>query len=275
MYALELWSDGQYGKAAILRGCMKYRVYGHRHAGYLFSTLDEYRELWDEILDALDSITDQMIIDEFESANRRAKSISEAVNKLIRNELVVRGWASESYIFADEDYGPSARGTWRLDFAKDELSVEVAFNHRSDISWNLIKPTLASELNHVQKAIQTSGGVVVTATQALKAAGGYDSAVGTYEDYVQYLKPLRNMLTAPLAIIGLEPPDSFRIEVMPDRGSSKVGNVVEYAVVSLDGGAVCPRCGCILPTDIGTCPDCGRRIEVGLGQSEKLKRRSR
>ena len=185
------------------------------------------------------------------------------MNKLIRIELTARGWASESYIFADEDYGPAARGTWRLDFAKDELSIEVAFNHRSDISWNLIKPTLASELNHVQKAIQTSGGVIVTATQALKAAGGYDSAVGTYEDYVQYLKPLRNMLTAPLAIIGLEPPDGFRIDVVPGAGNSKVGSVVEYAVVSFSGEPACPKCGCILVGDADACPDCGRRIEIG------------
>ena len=239
---------------------MRYRIHGHRHADYLFSTLEEYRDLWAEILDALDSITDQMIINEFEGANRKAKSISEAVNKLIYAELTARGWAAESYIFADEVYGRAARGTWRLDFAKDELSIEVAFNHRSDISWNLIKPTLASELNHVQKAIQTSGGVIITATQALKSAGGYDSAVGTYEDYVQYLKPLRNMLTAPLAIIGLEPPESFRIDVMPGAGNTKVGTVVEYAVISLNGEAACPKCGCIIAKGDGVCPECGRHI---------------
>lgn len=241
---------------------MNFKVYGYRHADYLFSTLDEYKVLWGEILDALGSITDRMIIDDFESANRRAKSISEAVNRLIRIELSARGWKPESYIFADENYGPSARGTWRLDFAKEELSIEVAFNHRSDISWNLIKPTLASELNHVEKAIQTSGGVIVTATQAMKAAGGYDSAIGTFEDYVQYLKPLRNMLTAPLAIIGLEPPDSFHIDVVPGTGTSKVGEVVEYAIVSLDGVKACPRCGCVLDDEAAVCPECERRVQV-------------
>ena len=209
---------------------MKYRVYGHRHADTLFEVLPQYSELWDEIQDALDSITDEMIVEEFTSEKREAKSISEAINRLIKAEMVKRGWTPESYIFADEQYGRMAKGTWRLDFAKGELSVEVAFNHRSDISWNLIKPTLASELNHVQKAMQTSGGVIITATLDMKAAGGFDNACGTYEDYVQYLKPLGNMLTAPLLIVGLEAPESFRIE-HENKGGKKVGHV-NYAVVS-------------------------------------------
>lgn len=110
-------------------------------------------------------------------------------------------------------FGKAAKGTWRLDFAKDELSVEVAFNHRSDISWNLIKPTLASELNHVQKAIQTSGGIIITATEDMKAAGGFDNACGTYEDYVQYLKPMSSILPALLAMHGLASanPDSITV----------------------------------------------------------------
>ena len=174
---------------------------------------------------------------------------------------------AESYIFADEEYGRAAKGTWRLDFAKDALSVEVAFNHRSDISWNLIKPTLASELNHVQKAIQTSGGVVITATQAMKEAGGFDSAVGTYEDYVQYLRPLGTMLPAPLVIVGLEPPETFRIAVEDGKGSSRVGRVMKYAATTPSGEFACPDCGCVLAVDAcgvlaRACDECGRGLLV-------------
>ena len=208
---------------------MKYRIYGHRHADTLFQVLPEYLDLWDEIQLALDSITDEMIIDEFESEAREAKSISQAINRLVKEQLVKLGWNAESYIFADDEYGKNAKGTWRLDFAKGELSVEVAFNHRSDISWNLIKPTLASELNHVQKALQTSAGVIITATQEMKAAGGFDSACGTYDDYVQYLKPLGTILPAPLLIVGLEAPETFRIDVQ-SKGSRKVGRVEYFAI---------------------------------------------
>ena len=64
-----------------------------------------------------------------------------------------------------------------------DISIEVAFNHSTVIAWNLIKPALASELNHVQKAIQTKIGVIITATNDMKVAGGFDSAIGTYEKF--------------------------------------------------------------------------------------------
>lgn len=247
---------------------MNYRIHGYRHADFLFRELEEYACLWGEIEEALAGITDDMIIEEFESEARKAKSISQAINRLVKAELVKRSWEPESYIFADEEYGRAAKGTWRLDFAKGALSVEVAFNHRSDISWNLIKPTLASELNHVQKAIQTSGGVVIAATQAMKEAGGFDSAVGTYEDYVQYLRPLGTMLPAPLVIVGLEPPETFRIAVENGNGSGKVGRVAKYAATAPSGEWACPDCGCVVAPNAQAgasshmCAECGRGLII-------------
>jgi hypothetical protein len=100
---------------------------------------------------------------------------------------------------------------WRLDFAKENISIEVAFNHGEAIAWNLMKPVLSSELNHVEKESQTRIGVVIMATEAMKKAGGFDSAVGTYEKAIRYLKPLQNQLSCPMVLIGLEAPKSFRI----------------------------------------------------------------
>lgn len=239
---------------------MDYRVHGYRHADYLYENLEEYSREWNEILDSIEAISDKMIIEEFEEEKREAKSISQAINRLMKAELTKRGWNAESYIFADEEYAKQAKGAWRLDFAKSNLSVEVAFNHRSDISWNLIKPTLASELNHVQKAIQTTGGVIITATSALKAKGGFDNACGTFEDFVQYLKPLGHILPAPLAIIGLEPPRDFEIQVEKSKGTSKKGVVCEFADVEFPGQQPCPNCGCPLDDNATFCKECGRRI---------------
>jgi hypothetical protein len=75
-----------------------------------------------------------------------------------------------------------------------------------------LKPVLSSELNHVEKAIQTRAGIVITATDKMKKAGGFDGSVGSYEKYIQYLKPLNNLLTTPMMIIGLEPPETFKIK---------------------------------------------------------------
>ena len=118
---------------------------------------DEIRAEWLEVCDAIAEISDESIIKEFEGNPREAKSISQAINRLIKAHLVAKGWLSESFIFADREYAEQARGVWRLDFTKRHLCVEVAFNHRSDIAWNMLKPTLASELNHVLKAVQAEG----------------------------------------------------------------------------------------------------------------------
>lgn len=45
----------------------------------------------------------------------------------------------------------------------------------------------------------------------MKKADGFDNAVGTFETYVGYLKPLNGILTSPLLIVGLEKPDTFRV----------------------------------------------------------------
>lgn len=205
---------------------MRYVTSSYRNAMELFGTVDRYRTLWAEVDSAISSITDDDIM-EWYSANTagRGMSISMALNALLKQELLARGWTAESQIFGEGEYMTSL---WRLDFAKQDISIEVGFNHGEAVAWNLIKPVIASELNHVQKAIQTSAGIVITATQELKDAGGFDSAVGTYEKYVSYLKPLRNLLTVPLVIVGLRRPERFRIEVVKE-GRKSYGAIVADA----------------------------------------------
>ena len=207
---------------------MKYIMYSHRYAKEIFEVNEKFATLWNEIQEALNHITDEDIIKEFECEKREAKSISEAINKLIKRELEYRGWQAESPIFADKDYVDN-KGTWRLDFAKDDIAIEVAFNHGGNVSWNLIKPVLSSELNHVSKAIQTKAGILITATDEMKKAGGFDGAIGTYEKYVEYLNPLNNSLTTTLLIIGLKKPETFHINVQT-MDKKKIGTVVLHDV---------------------------------------------
>lgn len=188
---------------------MLFRTYSHRNAEVIFENDPKYQNHYLEVLTAIKSISDTSIINEFNKSPRKSiKSISEPINHLVKKKLVAVHWKAESPIFKDNDY---TGDTWRLDFAKSEISIEVAFNHASVISWNLLKPVLASELNHVEKAIQTSAGIIICATEEMKKAGNFDSAVGTFEKYIQHLKPLYNQLTSPLLIIGIEAPKTFRI----------------------------------------------------------------
>jgi hypothetical protein len=187
---------------------MKYQITSFRHGEIILKHEENYKIVWEQLLSILDSISDDEIKHKFETATREAKSLSEAINKILKDKFVAHNWRKESKIFQGDDYSDNR---WRLDFAKDSISIEVAFNHGEAIAWNLIKPVLASELNHVQKDISTEIGVIICATKNLKEKGGFDGSVGEYEKFLTYLQPLRDLLSVPMVIIGLEAPETFRI----------------------------------------------------------------
>lgn len=192
---------------------MEFVTYSHQFAQEVLDT-PARRPLMDEIVDVLTEITDEDLMSTFRLTST-GMSLSKSINALIRRGLVARGWTPEPPIFQSSAYQDKR---WRLDFAKESVSVEVAFNHGEAIAWNLLKPVLASQLNHVQKAITTEVGVIICATKSLKAAGLFDKAVGEYEKFLRYLTPLQAVLPTPLLIVGLQSPRSFTI-----RGS-KVGS---------------------------------------------------
>lgn len=208
---------------------MKMQLFSHRHAQQILENTTEYFALYKDVMQSIENLWEERIIEHFqfnyEHKNKAKKSISESINQLLKVELVALGWKEEAQIFRAADFG---EGKWRLDFAKEcaipsadsrpygdfettGISVEVGFNHSGSIAWNLLKPVLAGELNHVDKAIQTSVGIVITATRNLQEAGGFDNAIGVFEDYVSHLVPLRDVLTVPILVIGLEAPETFKI----------------------------------------------------------------
>ena len=206
---------------------MEYRIHGFRYGDYLAQNVGEYAPYWAEVDDAIKSVTEEEIIADFRlNGEDRRKSISSTINSLLKQRFTALGWAAESPIFSEQRYVDGVR-IFRLDFAKGPMSVEVAFNHGNDAPWNMLKPTLASELNHVEKAVQTDIGIIVTATEEMRVAGGFDNAVGTYEKYVDFLRPMGMLLTAPLVIIGLEAPETFHIEHR-EEGRRKLGYVVTH-----------------------------------------------
>lgn len=205
---------------------MNYRTHAFRHADVILQE-EEFRAEYEEIIQIIDNLTDERVIERHSSyeqkGKRTPKSISVAINELLKEDFILKKWMPESPIFQDSMYQGE---NWKLDFAKKDISIEVAFNHSSVVAWNLIKPALASELNHVEKAIQTQIGVIITATKSLKSAGGFDGAIGTYELYQTYLKPFNSILTVPILLIGLEEPESFRINHIKPSIGGKIGEVI-------------------------------------------------
>ena len=197
---------------------MEYIIESFRHGEVTLDNIPEYRNVWNELQNVIKSITDEEIIECHENHYSNQKSISKAINHVIKSKLVNLDWKAESPIFQENRY---AGQYWRLDFAKESISVEVAFNHSGVIPWNLLKPVLAGELNHVKKAIDTKVGVVICATKELKDRGGFDPAIGEYEKFLTHLNPLRDILTIPMVIVGLKAPKTFDIQRVVINGRNK------------------------------------------------------
>jgi len=204
---------------------MRYHLHEHRHGEALLRG-EEHREVFEGLLRAIESISDEDIRAKHLSYKKPGMSLSRAINALLKERFIADGWHPESKIFQDKDYKDK---TWRLDFAKEPISVEVGFNHGEAIAWNLLKPVLGSEMNHVKKAIQTKIGIFISASKELKTAGCFDNAVGEYEKVIRYLVPLNTYLTVPLVIIGLRAPESFKMVKEKNEKGRHKGRIVDLA----------------------------------------------
>lgn len=211
---------------------MKYVIYSHRFGYELTQQDSALMSLWSEIRHALEGITEDRLASEFQIdvAQASQMSLSKTINRLLQESFSEFGWAQEAAIFQDPDYSSDRR--WRLDFSKAihnqegslrGVAVEVAFNHGEAIAWNLLKPVIASELNHVNKQINLGAGVgvVICATDDLKSKGAFDSAVGSFERFLTYMKPLQNQLSVPMVLIGLQGPSRFRVVKRKNRESGR------------------------------------------------------
>ena len=218
---------------------MDFVTHSHLNGKAVIESNPDISRLWNELSECIKSVTDAELIQHFESAPRKAKSISDAINTVLDKKLVDKDWKRQSRIFKDRDTYIGT--TWTLDFSKGVIgednkstgiAVEVVFNHGEAIAWNLIKLSLAAENNYVRKEtdIGDGVGVYVCATAKLKDLGGFDGAVGEYEKVLKYLDPLNAKIIRPLVIVGLEPPKAFRIEHYPNpkNPSKKLGRVVRY-----------------------------------------------
>lgn len=204
---------------------MKFVTHSYKHADIVLADPRHKKDL-DEILEVISGITDEDLKSKHLARKNSGvkNSLAPTINAILKERLVAKGWNPESSIFQGEEYGNDK--IWRLDFARDSVSIEVAFNHGEAIAWNLLKPVLASEVNNVQKAIKTEVGVLITTTRALKVAGAFDNAVGEYEKVLRYLVPLSSLMSVPLLIIGLDAPETFKLKAKYPNSPEDWGTVI-------------------------------------------------
>ena len=83
---------------------MKYEEYSHNQAEAIIKGNPKFKNVYQEIIDVIRSITDKMIIAEYNTvkSNRDgAKSPSQAINQLIDKALINKSWNPQSPIFLD------------------------------------------------------------------------------------------------------------------------------------------------------------------------------
>lgn len=86
---------------------MDYEIESFRNAEVIFENDDKYFNLWQDVKNVLNEISDEDIIKSFKNSTRKSKkSISDDLNKLIDKGLVKKGWNRQSPIFKEHtDYG--------------------------------------------------------------------------------------------------------------------------------------------------------------------------
>jgi hypothetical protein len=231
---------------------MRYELHQHRFGLDIVNSNSELNDLWQEFIGVIESISDSKIREEFQKppefhpvkmkrdgnpAKRKTNrmSISAALNNLIEDGLISKGWIDQSKIFQGQHYNSQR---WLLDFSKrvphpfgeiTGFAVEVAFNHGEAIAWNLMKPQLASDASLVRTETEIGFGVgiYVCATKQLKKEGAFDGAVGEFEKVKRYLEPMASKLTCPLIIVGLKELETFKVEKRKDKITGKnTGSIV-------------------------------------------------
>ena len=196
---------------------MKYTLHHHRNSDSLITQSSKFKDDFEELTQVIKNISENDLKTHFIKRKEQEKlgkvkefkSISVSINNLLKSNLIEQGWEYETPIFLDTDY---SKKRWRLDFTKNNICIEVAFNHREAVAHNILKPVISTEQNLLKKDFNAELGIVITAKSSLKRTGNFDSAIGTYEDFIEYFKPYSFFIRNPLIIIGLEGLETFKID---------------------------------------------------------------
>ena len=82
---------------------MEYRIESYRHALEILNSIPDYKRVWLEVLAALDGISDEDIIELHKREFSKQKSISKALNRLIKERM--EGLDSSLRLVAGDDAG--------------------------------------------------------------------------------------------------------------------------------------------------------------------------
>ncbi|MPQ31257.1 hypothetical protein E4V42_07380 [Clostridium estertheticum] len=195
---------------------MEYVIKSINHSEKILKDMEEYKELEN----ILCNFSEDLLIDYYKKDNYI--SLSNAINKYFKEKLIGLEWNIDSYIFKNSEYSSKR---WTLNYTKDEVAINIAFDHNISICWNLLKGEIQSKPNILQKDGSSNINILLTATSNFIREGGFDNATGSFEEYKKYLPPLSNFINSPILLIGLDKLDTFYIQTIKSNGK-KIGKVI-------------------------------------------------
>lgn len=188
---------------------MIYKIYSHLNSIEKMQEDSIICKVYKELLSILDSIQESEIIEEFELNSGKSKSISKTMRELISKSLVKRDWEKNASMYNVGYLEKVDR--FKYDFLKEHLNVEIGFLHEMGVALKIIKGSIVNNDN--QDMINYSNAqVIITVTKKMRVVGGFDSSIGTFEKYLDYLKALKDHILKPLVIIGIDGLKTFKVK---------------------------------------------------------------
>ena len=148
-----------------------------------------------------------------------------AINHVFKERFTQLGWMNEVLVFPTPTYAKKtgvplpaeAFPDRKIDFMKNHLGVEIAFNHESYLERILFRLNVASEADGVIEDHEVVAGVIVVASERVKRWGKMDQSVATFEGARRTLGLVRHSFAVPLILVGLFPDD---VPGWPDKSAA-------------------------------------------------------
>lgn len=192
---------------------MQSQTRSFRHGTELLRNLPEFHELMSVIggIRQADIVAVQV-----GALKGKPVGAQKALNHLFKERLgQLTGWLDQVLLFptpawASKNNEPPPAHAYpdrRIDFMKNHLGVEIAFNNESYLERILFRLNVASEADAIIPAHVVHGGVIVVASEAVKRWGSMDPSVATFEGSASSLELVRTSFSVPLVLLGLFPDD--------------------------------------------------------------------
>ena len=192
---------------------LKLELYDFRNA--LPIVEQSYATVWREFQQQLESISANDISElhrgfvraAVDKKRRPQAGAQTAINQLIDRRLGANGWRKQPPLYVGGDRRGHELAGWKMDFKKERVGVEIAFNHQEAIPWIFTRLNLAGESKEVLADSRIQVGIAAFAAQSLKAWGRMDATVGTFGQAKLWLEKMRPVMPVPIVVVGLSAAD--------------------------------------------------------------------